>query len=85
MERAATKRTADGLPVHGLRAPLADLATLTLNEVALPASPDHAVRVLARPTPLQERAFALPKVDPASGVAMQEPGWKPRLPRKALS
>ena len=70
MERAATKRTADGLPVHGLRTLLADLATLTLNGVALPASPDHAVRVLARPTPPQERAFALLKVDPASGVAM---------------
>ena len=68
--KADTKRTADGLSVHSLRTLLDDLATLTLNEVTLPASPDHAVPMLAKPTRLQERAFGLLNVDPAKGVAM---------------
>ncbi len=34
--KADTKRTPDGLPVHSLRTPRADLGTLTLNEVTLP-------------------------------------------------
>ncbi|MDE0694322.1 MAG: IS1634 family transposase, partial [Boseongicola sp.] len=37
--KAADKRTPDGLPVHGFTTLLADLATLTLNEVTLPGSP----------------------------------------------
>ena len=40
--KAVSKRTPEGLPVHSLRRRLADLATLTLNEVALSEAPDHA-------------------------------------------
>jgi Transposase DDE domain len=55
--KALKRRTAAGEPVHSLRTLLADLATLTRNQVrfgeALP------VTVLSRPTPLQQRAFDL--------------------------
>ena len=68
--KAADKRTPDGLPVHSLTTLLADLATLTLNEVTLPGSPDHAFPLLATPTELQRRAFDLLEIDPARDVAM---------------
>ncbi|MDE0696897.1 MAG: hypothetical protein OXH76_13815 [Boseongicola sp.] len=67
---AADKRTPDGLPVHSLTTLLADLATLTLNEVTLPGSPDHAFPLLATPTELQCRAFDLLEIDPGRDVAM---------------
>ncbi len=55
--KAATKRTADGQPVHSFATPLADLANLTRNTVrfanALP------VTVLSRPMPVQQRALQL--------------------------
>jgi len=55
--KAATKRIADGQPVHSFATLLADLANLTRNTVrfgdALP------VTVLSRPTPVQQRAFQL--------------------------
>ena len=49
---------------------LADLATLTMNEVTLPGSPDHAFPLMAKPTELQSRAFELLDIDPAKDVAM---------------
>ena len=69
-EKASLKITPDGFPVHSMKTLLADLATLTLNEVTLPASPDHAFTMVAQPTPLQERAFELLEVDPPRNVAM---------------
>jgi hypothetical protein len=57
--KAATKRTEDGLPVHSFQTLLADLATLTQNQVR-PLGPDGVtLDVLATPTPLQQRAFDL--------------------------
>jgi hypothetical protein len=38
---------------------IAHLATLTLNEVALPLQSTETFKLLARPTALQEKAFAL--------------------------
>ncbi len=55
--KAATKRTADGQPVHSFRTLLQDLASLTRNTVrfgdALP------LVALTRPTPIHARAFEL--------------------------
>lgn len=57
--KAATKRTEDGWPVHSFQTLLADLATLTMNQVR-PLGPDGGtLDVLTTPTPLQQRAFAL--------------------------
>ncbi len=68
--KADTKRTPDGLPVHSFTALLADLGTLTLNEVTLPGRSDCALPLLTKPTRLQSRAFELLDIDPARDVAM---------------
>ena len=68
--KANTGRTPDGLPVHSLTTLLSDLATLTLNGVTLPGSPDHAFPLMAKPAGLQRRAFELLDIDPARDVAM---------------
>ena len=64
------KNTPDGLPVHSLTMLLANLATLTLDEVTLPGSPDHALPLLTMPTELQHRALDLLEIDPTRDVAM---------------
>lgn len=64
--KAATKRTDDGLPVHSFRSLLADLATLTRNQVRF--GKGHTVAMLATPTPVQERAFALLRVTPSADL-----------------
>ncbi len=57
--KADTKRAPDGLPVHSLRAPRADLGTLTLNDASLPGRPDSRFRIASEPTGLQAKAFGL--------------------------
>ncbi len=52
----------DGLPVHSFRTLLADLATLTRNLAKLAGAP--ATVLLAKPTPIQQRAFDLLGVKP---------------------
>jgi hypothetical protein len=61
--KAIAKHTADGLPVHSFRSLLADLATLTRNTVRF--GRDHTIELLARPTPVQRRAFELLGLKPA--------------------
>ncbi|MCY4138632.1 MAG: DUF4338 domain-containing protein [Rhodobacteraceae bacterium] len=51
-----------------LHQPGADLATLTLNEVAIPARRAYRFPLMSEPTPLQIRAFQLMEVDPARFV-----------------
>ncbi len=55
--KAATKTTDDGLPVHSFRSLIADLATLTRNTVRF--AKGNTFTMLATPTPVQDRAFAL--------------------------
>ena len=59
--KAKTKMTDDNLPVHSFRTLLADLATITKNTVEVERSGNDSVTFekLARPTPLQQRAFDL--------------------------
>ena len=59
----------NGYPVHSFRTLLNDLATLTLNEVTLPGRPEASFPMLARPTPLQQRAFSLLDIEPHKSVA----------------
>ena len=62
--KAGGKRTPDGLPVHSFQTLLGDLATLTRNRVR-PAVPGAMTAdILARPTPLQAKAFRLLGVRP---------------------
>ena len=62
--KAQTKQTDDGLPVHSFRTLLADLATLTKNQVRSLAAGAVTVEMLATPTPVQQRAFDLLQVSP---------------------
>lgn len=57
--KAASKRTADGLPVHSFQTLLADLATLTRNQVATGTDKSITFTAYAAPTPVQQRAFDL--------------------------
>ena len=66
--KANTKSTSDGFPVHSMDTLLGDLATLTLNEVTLPGGAEHGFPVMARPTPLQHKAFELLEIDPGTLV-----------------
>jgi len=62
--KAERKRTDDGYPVHSFRTLLADLATLTRNTVAPRVPGAEPFELLARPTPLQDKAFNLLGVRP---------------------
>jgi Transposase DDE domain len=55
--KAASKRTADGQPVHSFRTLLQDLASLTRNSVRFGDA--RPTTILARPTPIHARAFEL--------------------------
>ncbi len=55
----ATKLTVDGLPVHSFQTLLKDLRTLTMNEVTMG---EQDLKMIARPTPVQQRAFQLLEV-----------------------
>ena len=57
--KQTTGRTEDGLPVHSFRTLLDDLATLTRNTLVTAIAPDHPFTLLARPTPVQQRAREL--------------------------
>ena len=54
--KAASRKTADGLPVHSFRTLLQDLATLTRNTVRMGNAPQAIM--LASPTPIQQEVFA---------------------------
>ncbi len=73
--KAGTKLTSDWLPVHRLTTLLADLATLTLNEVAIPAWRGYRFPLMSEPTPLQTRAFQLMDIDPTGIVPSTSPAW----------
>jgi hypothetical protein len=64
LTKAASKRTADGLPVHSFRTLMKDLATLTRNTVTTELNPEAPFEMLAKPTPVQQRAFDLLAVGP---------------------
>lgn len=60
-DKAQSKRTEDGLPVHSFQSLLHDLQTLTLNQVKVG---EQELEILATPTLVQQRAFDLLRVSP---------------------
>ncbi|SRR6266404_4734307 len=62
--KAASKRTADGLPVLSFRSLLAELATFTRNTMAPAEHPDATFILYPTPTDIQTRAFHLLDLDP---------------------
>jgi transposase len=64
MDKKATKRSPDGLPVMAFGDLMAHLGTLTRNIMRVPLRPKHRVTLYARLTPLQDAAFKLLGLDP---------------------
>ena len=58
-EKARSKRTADGLPVHSFRTLLGDLATIAKNRVVPKIPGSEPFDTITRPTKVQRRALAL--------------------------
>ena len=66
LAKARSHELADGTPAHSFKTLLAELATLTRNLVVPTGAPDEAAfEIIATPTPLQARAFALLGLSPA--------------------
>ena len=61
-QKAATKQTTDGRPVHSFQTLLADLATLTKNRVRFQGCAATTITVYAKPTEGQRQALDLLKV-----------------------
>ena len=59
VDKITRRQTVDGTPIMAWHDLIANLGTLTINEVALPLRSTATFQMLARPTALQERAFAL--------------------------
>jgi hypothetical protein len=53
------RQAVDGTPIMAWHDLMANLGTLTINDVALPPGGPRTIHMLARPTALQEQAFAL--------------------------
>ena len=62
-KKAASKRTADDLPVHSFRSLIADLGTLTVNMMQV-AEGGSTFSLPTQPTPVQQRCFELLGVSP---------------------
>ena len=58
-DKARSKHTADGLPVHSFRTLLGDLATIAKNRVVPNIPGSEPFHTITRPTKLQRRALAL--------------------------
>jgi hypothetical protein len=65
VSKETTGRTVEGLPVHSFQSLMADLATLTRNTVVTALAPDLPLTLIARPTPIQQKAFDLLGLIPA--------------------
>ncbi len=61
--KADSKRTPEGLPVHSLRTLLEHLGAQSLNYVTLTQDDQHEFPLIAQPTTLQAKDFALLDVD----------------------
>ena len=69
LAKAATKRTAEHLPVHSFQSLLADLATIAANRIKPTDSGLDDFTLVTTPTPLQRRAFQLLGVPHRLGYA----------------
>ena len=57
--KRTTRHTSDGTPIMAWHDLIANLGTLTINEMVLPLGAGRTIQTLARPTALQEQAFEL--------------------------
>ncbi len=73
-DKAASKRTPDGLPVHSFRTLMEDLSTMVLNQLRLPGQESSLISIVTSPTPVQARALALLGVKPNHKVPIRMAG-----------
>src|SRR5487761_1398409 len=59
VEKRTKRHAVDGTPIMAWHDLIAQLGTLTINEVALPLGERRTIQMLARPTALQQQVFAL--------------------------
>ena len=59
VEKCTKRLAVDGPPIMAWHDLIGQLGTLTINEVALPLGERSTIQMLARPTALQQQAFAL--------------------------
>ena len=81
--RNAPSGARDGTPIMAWHDLIGQLGTLTINEVALPLGERRTIQMLARPTALQQQAFALLGCA-ASSCPVAEPHERKRM-RVAIS
>ena len=72
--KADTKRTPDGLPVHGFEKLLDYLSSVALSIVRMPDRPESGLALVTQPTRLQARAFDLLEVKPTRSVPIRVTG-----------
>ena len=72
--KAASKHCADGFPVHSFRTLLADLATVTLNEMHVTDKPECVLPIVTELSDIQKKAFDLLNVKPNQHVSMNVTG-----------
>ena len=70
-QKASSKKSSNGEPIHSMTALLADLTTLCLNEVTLLGLSDDILTTTTKPTSLQSRILAALNVDPTAGVSIR--------------
>lgn len=57
--QATRSQTDDRLPVHSFQSLISDLMTLARNSVVIALAPENPFSITTRPTPIQQKAFAL--------------------------
>ncbi len=73
-DKADTKTTPEGFPVHSFPTLLGDLSTIALNRLTLPTQAKTAITIATEPTTLQRQAFDLLGVDPPQTVPITVTG-----------
>ena len=73
-DKADTKTTLEGFPVHSFPTLLGDLSTIALNRLTLPTQAKTVITIATEPTTLQRQAFDLLGVDPPQTVPITVTG-----------
>ena len=68
IEKLKTKKTADGYEVNSFKTLMEHLSSFTMNKVFLPLNSKETMYLYPKPTPIQQKAFDLLKIDPKKFV-----------------
>ena len=68
IEKLKTKKTVDGYEVNSFKTLMEHLSSFTMNKVFLPLNSKEKMYLYPKPTPIQQKAFDLLKIDPKKFV-----------------